>query len=472
MKNKFKPDNKKQLFLLPPNIEDFIPQTHLARLIDEVVKTIDTSTIEDKYSQLGQKSYHPKLLLKIWIYSYATGIFSGRKIASKCETDTAYMFLSSMYRPDFRTINDFRKNNLEVFSTCFIQVLNICRKMNMGHVGTIAVDSTKIRANASVKKTKDKRYYQSWLQQTEEELKKLHKKADVINTEEEKQYGNNRGDELMNEIQDKEQLRKKIQEAIGSLNDSEKLNWTDTDAKLIRSKGKIDCHYNCQGASSMDGIIVTANASAQVNDREQLIEVIEQVESNSNEKVKTILADSGYSSYDVYEKLHNKNIDAYMPDQEIVNRSKRDYPSFHPTKFSYNQQKDYYICPQQKQLLYHKVSIRKKYKQQYKVYKGIECDRCPVKTDCTSSTYRTIQREFREDLRQQARDRLSSEEGRKKYQLRMHTIEPIWANIKFNRNFKMFSLRGLKKVDAEFKLMCTAMNILKIHSKLKIKIAA
>src|ERR1700722_18406805 len=98
--DKFKPDTRGQMFLLPPSVEDFVPQGHLARVISEIVETMDTQSIEQQYSFKGQKSYHPKILLKLLIFGYSTGVVSGRKIATKCESDTAFMFLSSMYRPD------------------------------------------------------------------------------------------------------------------------------------------------------------------------------------------------------------------------------------------------------------------------------------------------------------------------------------------------------------------------------------
>lgn len=117
---KFKPINNDQLFLLPPSVEDFISENHLARVIKEVVETIDVSSIASRYSHLGQKSYHPHLLLKLLFYGYSIGIRSGRKIASACESDTAFMYLANMYRPDFRTINDFRKDNIEFVQTAFV----------------------------------------------------------------------------------------------------------------------------------------------------------------------------------------------------------------------------------------------------------------------------------------------------------------------------------------------------------------
>jgi len=100
---KFKPYRKSQFMLFPKSIDDYVPQNHLSRMIDSIVEQLDTRNIEDKYSQLGQNTYHPKILIKLLFYGYATGERSGRKIASKCETDTAYIYLSQMYKPDFRT---------------------------------------------------------------------------------------------------------------------------------------------------------------------------------------------------------------------------------------------------------------------------------------------------------------------------------------------------------------------------------
>lgn len=106
---KFKPYRKDQFYLLPPSLEDYIPEGHMARLVYEIAERLDTAKIEDKYSELGQNTYHPRILLKLLFYAYATGVRSGRKIAAGCESDTAYMYLAEMYRPDFRTINDFRR---------------------------------------------------------------------------------------------------------------------------------------------------------------------------------------------------------------------------------------------------------------------------------------------------------------------------------------------------------------------------
>jgi transposase len=466
MKNKFKPDGISQLFLLPPSVEDFIPENHLARLIDEIVNGLGTEEIEAQYSYLGQKSYHPKSLVKLWIYGYATGTFSGRKIAANCESDTAYMFLASMYRPDFRTINDFRKDNLTTFSKYFVDVLKICRKLGMANVGTVAIDGTKIRANAATHRTKDKQGYQQWLQRIDHELEQLHQKAESINKEEDRLHGEQRGDELPKAIEGKQQLKEKVKQAVEQLSDEdEKINLTDADAKPIRSGGRIQSNYNCQGAVSMDGFIVAAYATTAASDKEQLIEAITQTQQNVGEKPQNILADSGYSSYQNYEWLQQQNLVAYIPDQELKQQTTHAQEPYHRNHFVYDAQRDCYTCPQNQPLVFSHVFEHKKKKQKSKVYTGLCCNKCPVRSACTGAQYRTIHQEFREPLRQQARDRLSSEEGKNIYQQRMYTIEPRWANIKFNRKFRMFQLRSLKKVNAEFKLMCLAENILTLHRK-------
>ena len=146
---KFKPVNNDQLYLLPPSIEDFIPANHLARIINEVVDTINVREIELKYSHLGQKSYHPHLLLKILFYGYSIGMRSGRKIAAACESDTAFMYLAAMYKPDFRTINDFRKDNLDFIGKAFVHVVQLCKGLGMCKTGVLIIDSTKLKANAN-----------------------------------------------------------------------------------------------------------------------------------------------------------------------------------------------------------------------------------------------------------------------------------------------------------------------------------
>ena len=472
MQNKFKLNTNEQLYLLPLSVEDFIADNHLSRLLNELVEQFDTTAIEAAYSYLGQKSYHPKSLIKLWIYGYATGTFSGRKIAAKCESDTAYMYLASMYKPDFRTLNDFRKDNIESFNKYFVDIVKVCNQLGMVSFGTIAIDGTKIRANAATHRSKDKEGYQKWLLRINRQIEELHKKANDINTQEDKTFGNKRGDELPKQIQKKEHLKSKIEKVLAKIKEDEKINLTDEDAKVMKSKGRHQAHYNAQGAVSENGVLLISYVTTSPSDKEQLEPHLKQMDDNFNCKPQNILADSGYASYDNYELLDKKEITAYMPDQQFENMENNLKKPYHRCHFKYEEQKDFYICPQGETLTFRYRSKSKRFKQQTKVYQATACKTCAVHAQCTTADYRTLHQELREPLRQQARDRLSTPEGKTLYQKRQCTIEPVWGNMKFNRNFKMFSLRGKKKVNGEFSLLSIAENILKLfNTSFKLQVA-
>lgn len=474
MQSKFKSIEKDQLFLLPPTIGEFIPEGHLARVISEIVDTFDTIKIEEQYSYQGQKSYHPKLLIKLWVYGYATGTLSGRKIAAKCETDTAWMYLTGMHRPDFRTINDFRKDNIKSFKGYFIAVIKLCKELGMASVGTIALDGTKIRASASARKMMDKDMYIQWLGKVEDELAALTKEADRINDNEEKALKDQRGDELPKEIRKKEALKKKIQEAIEELKnrDGGKANLTDQDVRLIKSAGQIKPNYNCQGAVTEDGILVGAYVSTNASDKEQLMPLIEQVEQNTDNRVENILADSGYSSYANYEWLEEQKKTAYIPDQQYEHREELKGEPYDKSNFIYNPEKDNYLCPQGKELLFDRIAFHQPRKQKLRIYKGTQCSTCQVKADCTSAPARQINQDLREPLREKARNLLDSPYGKDLYKKRMSMIEPIWGNIKFNKLITMFHLRGLDNVNGEWMLIAIGNNIQKLMTRReKLKLA-
>jgi transposase len=461
---KFKPQSNTQYFLLPPSVEEFVKEDHLARVVSEVVESLDTAAIENRYSYLGQKSYHPKLLLKLLFYGYSIGIRSGRKIAAACESDVAFMYLSCMYKPDFRTINDFRKDNADSVEQLFIEVIRLCAAMNMVNMGMLVIDSTKLRANASNRRTKTKEQYQQWLGNIEQQVKDIITQADTTDKEEDEKYGDNRGDELPKQINTKEKLRKKIQEAIKQVrDDNDKINLTDHDAKVIRSGGLLRTSYNCQTSSTSNGIIVSAYVTNAASDKEHLLPVIQKAESNTQHKSETILADSGYASYDNYEQLTQLNKTILVPDQEKETESvKAASNPFHRNHFSYDAQENKFICPEGKSLTYRREIIHKVYKQHSKLYEGTECSSCTSKPLCTKGKARQIHIENRMPLREQIRKLLDSPEGKKIYKLRQQIIEPIFGNIKHNLKYTMLHLRTLKKVNAEWQLICLTHNIKQI----------
>jgi transposase len=247
------------------------------------------------------------------------------------------------------------------------------------------------------------------------------------------------------------------------IKEEERINLTDTDARIMKDKAAFDCSYNCQGGTTLEGIIVSAFVSTSAGDKAQLLPLIEQTEQNTNEKITNALADSGYSSYEVYEKLEEQNITAYVPDQLHNQQTKRNADLFDRSNFTYDKQNDQYICPQGKGLHFERVYQNKKQHQKSRLYSTSECLLCPLKSQCTKGNKRYINRELREHLREKVRQRLTTPEGKALYRKRMQTIEPIWGNLKENKKIRRFNLRGKEKVNAEFLLHCLSHNITKIY---------
>jgi len=467
---KFKPYQKDQLHFLPSSLEEYVPEGHLARLVYEVVEGIDTSKIEKKYSKLGQNTYHPRILLKLLFYGYATGVRSGRKIAALCESDTAFMYLSEMYRPDFRTINDFRKNNLKEIEECFVEIVRICKELGMIKIGRIYIDGSKLRANASAKRTKDKALYEKWLKKTEEEIREILKEAEATDRKEDMKYGDKRGDELPEGIRKKETLKAKIEKVLTEFKkEDKKINLTDSDSRFMKErKGIITPSYNCQVSVTEEQIIVGGEVVVDENDRKQFIPMIEETEKVLVEDVEEVIADRGYGSYDNYEYLSDNEKEGYIPDQYFEKDKNGEYSRskmrYHKENFIYDKKNNKYICPEGKELKFYKDRDSDKgvMKRKQWIYKGKECHCCKVKSQCTKAKYRTIAREKREELRDKMRQKLKTKEGKEKYKKRMHLVESIFGHIKYNLGYKRFLLRTLEKVRGEFKLMCIGYNLKKI----------
>jgi len=463
---KFKPYRNNQFMLFPKSIDDYVSQNHLSRMIDSIVEQLDTRNIEDKYSSLGQNTYHPKILIKLLFYGYAIGERSGRKISSKCETDTAYIYLSQMYKPDFRTINDFRKNNILELSRYFIDILRMCKELGLISVGQMNIDGTKIKANAANRRTKTKEGYQKWLKRIDDKIRKILEEAEATDAKEDELYQDKRGDELPEELNTQEKLKAKIKKVMEKFkNEKEKINLTDADAKFMKDgRYRIDTSYNCQASLTEEQIMLSSEVITEASDRQALTQMIETSEANLAQPVKEVAADAGYSSYDNYEYLERNNKIGYIPDQNFRKDLKGKGP-YHRDRFSYDPEKDTFLCPEGKIVKLYK--IRRKdcpyRKFQMKIYKAKDCPSCPKRKLCTRQKYRTISIEDRKILLDQMRNRLQTEIGRKKYLQRLWTTEPVFGHLKYNLGYRHFFLRSLEKVKGEFRLMCIGWNLKKMH---------
>ena len=212
----YEPD---QLLLLPPAIGDWVPEGHLARFVSDLVDGLDLSAIEDTYEEeRGYPPYHPRMMVKVLLYAYATGNYSSRRIARGLVDSVALRFLGAGNTPDFRTIAEFRKRHGKALSGLFAQVLRLCQRTGLVSLGRVAVDGTKIKANASKHKAMSYRRMKDAESRLQGEVDELLRRAEQTDRREDQQYGKDkRGDELPEELRYRESRLKKIREAMASL---------------------------------------------------------------------------------------------------------------------------------------------------------------------------------------------------------------------------------------------------------------
>jgi len=446
-KMKFRSYDQHQIILLPNSIEDMIPDNHLVRVIDIVVEQLDLRGLYNSYGEEGQPAYHPKMLIKILLYGYATGIRSSRKLSEKIESDVFYMYLSGMQRPDFRTISDFRKNKKDYLCEYFRQVLQICNQIGLVSLGHIAIDGTKIEANSSRKMMKDKEDIFKIEEKIEQQIKSLLESAEKTDEQEDEKYGKEkRGDELPVELSKKEKFLEKIKAAKKYLEENKlkRVSITDPETRIMKMGNGTNICYNAQAAVDSDNqIIIACKVSNAETDHYNFIPIYEEIIKNTGEKPKEVSADAGYHSGKTYLYLEGKNIDGYIPDCKFTAQTDKKgneiTGTFDRRRFVYNSIDNTYTCPAGKQMKFSKNSSRNGVK--FKIYKGTGCLECQSRHQCIekpTANYRQIQIYENDKFKTEMRKKLLSEEGRKKYKKRMTTIEPVFAHLKRIMGFREF----------------------------------
>lgn len=460
-----KPYNQNQMELFPPSVQNLIEDDHLCMVVNDVVKELDLSCLYKKVSAEGNPPYHPVMMLKVLLYAYATGIFSSRKIAKSVKEHVPFIFLAAWQKPDFRTISDFRKNNLEELGMLFAQVVMMCKQLGMVKLGHVAIDGTKIKANASDAKTYD-------IRRIDREIKRLLDEAEAADQQEDLLYGADQtGDEIPEDIRDQSQRIAKLKDLKKQLKQrqKQKINKTDPDAVFMKTKNGIKTSYNAQVAADKEHqVIVAADVTNEVSDVEQLLPMLDQSEENTSEKINQCSADSGYSSGENIKALEQRNVDAYIPDREYQAQQRgKQVDDFHKDSFIYDEDRDLYICSEGEELTFSHLQTRKN-KEPLRIYRGRSCTDCQHFGLCTSNEKgRTISRHPYEKELRQMRQKLDSDSGKAVYGKRKQIVEPPFGHIKSIMGFTSFLLRGLEKVKGEFKLVSIAHNLRKIWLYLK-----
>ena len=428
MSKTFRPYEPDRISLMPASMRDWLPSDHLAYFISDVVDNLDLSAIMERYvgEERGYPPYHPAMMVKVLLYAYCTGVASSRKIEKHLCEDIAFRVLAANNTPDFRTISDFRKDHLKALAGLFLQVLKLCQKAGLVKLGHVALDGTKIKANASKHKAMSYKRMKEEESRLEAEVAELLKKAESVDEEEDQRYGKGKkGDELPKELAFRESRLKKIQEAKAALEaearleaekkpdkndgdgtppDKAQRNFTDPDSHIMPASGgkHFIQAYNAQAAvDSAKQVIVAAEVTNKPTDRGQAEPMMEIVKSNTGQLPCQMSADAGYFSSDAVSNLTALGMDVYMPPDKIGHR---------------------FTLP--------------------------PAPRGPI-PQCLS-------------LADRMRRKLRTKKGKVCYGLRKELPEPVFGQIKQVRGFDHFLLRGLENVSSEWKVICTGHNLLKL----------
>lgn len=500
----FKEYSPNQLILLPQSLEEKIKQDHPVHIVNDVIEKINIGPLLKKYEGGGTSSYHPKMLLKVMVYSYLTNIYSSRRIEEALQQNIHFMWLSGMNEPDHNTINRFRGERLkDVLKPIFVQVVELLSESGLVSLKELYVDGTKIEANAN-------RYTFVWgnaiktnKQKMAQQLEELWNYAQSMAAEELKDTAS-----VVFEQIDAEKVKQTIATIDAALAEKEvskkvqakikyvKKNWvdslerykeqekilgkrksyskTDKDATFMRMKedhmknGQLKPCYNLQ-ISSNNQLITNYTLHPNPADTTTLIAHVEEYKSLYKQAPESITADAGYGSEENYNYLEQNSIESFVKFSSFDREQNKNYKlknSFQQNQLHYNEDKDCYYCPMGQAMEKQKVQKQKSengYEKEIHIYQAKNCTNCPLRAMCHDAKgNRTIQ--VNQQLRkyqQLAREKLTTEEGIRHRKQRCHDVEPVFAQLKHNKGFKRFNLRGIKKVEIETGLLAIAHNLAK-----------
>jgi len=468
------------VFLLPPSLDEWITKDHPVRVFSEILERIDIGGFREAKVE-GRPAYHPRMMLKILLWGYASGIRSSRKMEAKLQTDVAFMWLAALEKPDFRTICLFRTANRALIEKVFAEVVLLARALGMGKLGLIALDGTKIQANAGVDSFKKVEDWREALKKAKEEVSRILSEAEATDREEDSIYGKEKqGEELPEGLKKSVERVKKIEkilkeaERLGKQDES-RISSTDAEASFMHRKNGSIPAYNAQAAVTEDQLIIYAEVTTEPVDVNQLKSALEGIEKLAEERPKTIVADAGYTGGGNLELLETKGIDGYIPEsgEKNIGKIKESRPElFRKEDFRYDEEKNLYICPAGQEMRpvansTIKTKYSKKHITTYRTARGL-CSTCGNNHKCTTNkkSGRAITRDGYEEYRQKMRKKLNTEEGRKIYGKRKILVEPVFGQMKIVEGLTQFLLRGIEKIRIEWNVGAVAHNLLKITRRI------
>jgi len=422
-----------QDLLLPPSLREWLAEDHLVYFVSDVVDQLDLSAMYAVYEKekRGQPPYDPRLMTKLLVYGYCTGVFSSRRIQKRLQEDIPFKVLAAGNEPDFRTISDFRKIHIETLEQLFEQVLAMALECGSIKLGRVSLDGTKLKANASKHKAMSYGRMKEKQQQLKAEVKQLLEQAEAADEAEDRQYGSQRGDELPEELRRRETRLAKIKEAkkileqrardkaaeegkgaaeakLAQPDDKDQYNFTDPESRIMKGGDGFVQGYNAQAAVEPDLLLIVGQfVTEAANDKKQLKPMVELIQQQSGQRPDAILADNGYCSEENLEHLESTD----QPGRRIEG----------------------FIATGKQKHGEHRLPAK----------------RGPLPKGATR-----VDRMKR---------KLQTKVGKAVYAARKCVVEPVFGQIKQARGFRQFLLRGKQKVKGEWALLCLTHNVLRLY---------
>ena len=468
-----RPFSLEQAWLMPPTLDDLVPEDHPVRFAAAFVDGLDTEAWEELEIDLqgdlrGAGAYHPRVLLGVWIYGFMTGVRSCRKLEAACRDQVPYMWLAGMHKPDHNNLWRFYKAHRDRMRTLLRRTVRTAVSAGLVELAIQAVDGTRIAANASMKHTIDAKGLRRLLARTEQAISELEAQNAT--------GGDPPASSLPGELANTKALRRRVDEALSRVEDEERPNYTnltDEDAALLNtSNGSFITGYNAQSIvsplSSEDdgagGMLITAvDVTSNSDDHPQLVPMIEAAAENidTDQDVVTV-ADAGYHSGPNLAECNASGHEVLMP--ETHDRRRRN--PYHKDHFTYRPETDTYLCPQQKVLTY-KDSFTHGNGYRVRRYRANsqDCGSCPAIGKCTSSkSGRSIRISEHEPILQRHRQLMATVRAKKLYRRRSAIVEPVFGLLKEWHGARRFLLRGRSHVVSEWHLLATAFNLKSLHA--------
>ena len=497
-----KSDNRKQNLLLPPSLDELVPENHMVRVVDAVIDRLDISDILSTYRGGGNSAFNPKMMLKVLVFAYLSNVYSSRRIEELLRRDIYFMWLAGMKRPDFRTINYYRGKRLkEGFDAVFTQVVRLLHEEGFVSLKVQYIDGTKIESVANkytfVWRGSVEKYDARLKAKTEALLRQIEQNHAIENQEnpvpeeltaeevtkrveriKEKVDADNLGKEERKALKQIEtdsvprmnRYREQL-ETMGSRNSYSK---TDPDATFMRMKedamlnGQLKPGYNVQ-ISTENQFITNFGIYQRPTDTLTMISYLESFKARYGMQSEEIVADSGYGSEENYEYMFSNGMTPYVKYNMFHVEQRRGYRNnpFRVSNLFYNPDDDFYVCPMGQKLKFIRQEKRytaSGYQQTVSVYRACRCEGCPLRGQCHKSK-RDRQIEVNhtlDDYKARARELLTSEQGIKHRSNRPIEPEAVFGQIKECGRFRRLRLKGLTGAKIDFGLKALAHNLRKL----------